>query len=75
MKKAGTWLIVLGWIFSVLGGVIGILIGANLATGKAKGPNGEKVYKYDDNSRKQGIPMLAIGTLMFGAGLAIRLTS
>ena len=35
MKKASTWLLVIGWISAALGGLVGIFIGAYLATAKA----------------------------------------
>jgi len=73
MKRASTWLLVIGWIFAVLGGLIGIGIGAYLTFAKTTGANGEMTFKYDANSRKQSIPMLAIALLFFSIGVWLRI--
>jgi len=76
MNRASTWLLVIGWIFAVLGGLIGIGIGAYLTFAKTTGANSETAFKYDNYSRKQGIPMLVVALLFFsiGAWLRIRAT-
>jgi hypothetical protein len=73
MKRASTLLIVVGWIFAVLGGLIGVGIGAYLAFAKTTGANGETTYKYDDGSRKHGIPMLVIALIFFSIGVWLRI--
>ena len=73
MQKASTWLIVVGWIFAVLGGLIGIGIGAYLTFAKTTGANGETAFKYDESTRKQSIPMLVIALLFFSIGVWLRL--
>ena len=63
-QKAGVGLIVAGWIFAVLGGLIGVAIGAVLMGGKVKTDSGEKVRRYDEKSRKRGIPILIVAIIM-----------
>jgi hypothetical protein len=66
-KKAGTGLVVVGYIFAVLGGLIGLIIGAIVAFGKDKTSDGTKYNRYDERSRKQGkiIFFIAIGMIVF----------
>jgi len=72
VKKASAWLLVIGWISAVLGGLVGIFIGAHLASAKVAAAGGEKTFKYDDYSRKQGIPMVIIGLMVFALGVWLR---
>ena len=62
-KPAGTGLIVAGYIFAFLGGLIGIAIGATLKMGKVKDESGNKVFTYDEKSRQHGLYMLIIGVV------------
>jgi crotonobetainyl-CoA:carnitine CoA-transferase CaiB-like acyl-CoA transferase len=66
-KRAGTGLIVVGYIFAALGGLIGLVIGALLAFGKDRYSDGTKVPRYDAYSVKQGkiIFFLALGIILF----------
>jgi len=43
-----------GYIFSILGGFLGLLIGYLIWTAKKTLPNGEKVYSHNENDRKHG---------------------
>lgn len=70
--KASTVLLVFGWIFAVLGGLIGMLIGLSIWTGKAKNPDGAKVYRYAEGSRKQGMIMFFIAAAWFVIGIILR---
>lgn len=72
MQKAGTGLIVAGWIFAILGGLIGLIIGAHIAFAKVPDANGQKVPKYDDGSRTQGKIMFAIACVVFALGMIAR---
>lgn len=62
-KKAGTGLYVVGWIFSLLGGLIGIAVGAHIGLGKVKLADGSKVFKYDKPSRTHGIVIMVVGII------------
>jgi hypothetical protein len=73
MQRANTWLIVVGWIFAVLGGLIGIGIGAYLAFAKTTGLDGNRVFKYEEESRRHGIPMLIVASLFFAIGIWLRI--
>ena len=72
MKKASAWLLVIGWVSAALGGLVGIFIGGYLASAKAPAGGGETTFKYDDHSRKQGIPMAVIGLMVFTLGAWLR---
>ncbi|GAA3972239.1 hypothetical protein [Mucilaginibacter dorajii] len=47
------WIIV-GYIFAIMGGALGIFIGWYLVTFKKTLPDGERVYAYNENDRQQG---------------------
>lgn len=72
-KKAGTALIVAGYVFAVLGGLIGVAIGANLRNSKVAVGDGRKMPKYDASSRKHGliISVIALSMIVVGVGLNI----
>ncbi len=71
-KPASKNLIFLGWIFSVLGGFIGITIGYSLKCTKIKTPEGE-FLKYDEPSRDTGAKIFNLGILVAALVLIIRL--
>ncbi|HTD42156.1 MAG TPA: hypothetical protein VK671_16115 [Mucilaginibacter sp.] len=48
-----TW-IILGYIFALLGGIIGLFIGWHLKSHKKTLPDGEKVYAYTEQDRWHG---------------------
>ncbi|PJJ79709.1 hypothetical protein [Mucilaginibacter auburnensis] len=58
-------LITAGYVFAVLGGLIGIFIGQYLAGHRKTLPNGEIVFTHTDDVRKQGRYILTLGTIMF----------
>ena len=60
-QKAGIGLIVAGYIFAFLGGLIGVAIGAQLWMGKLTDSSGAKVAKYETASRNHGLAILVIG--------------
>lgn len=57
--KPSNGLVIAGWVFSILGGWIGIVISCMILFGK----NGS-VYKYDPISRRTGRRMLAVAIFM-----------
>lgn len=63
-KPGGGWIIA-GYIFAVLGGLIGFGIGIYLKMGKEKRSNGEKVLKFDESSQKHGLIISIIAIVSF----------
>lgn len=58
-----TWVII-GYITAFLGGILGLFIGWHLSSFKKTLPNGEKVYGYSENDRRQGKIILYIAIVM-----------
>ena len=64
LGKPGGWLIPVGYVLAVLGGLLGIIIGGVMWRSKDKLPNGEKVSRYDARTRRHGLIMFIIGIVM-----------
>ncbi|MFD1256827.1 hypothetical protein ACFQ3S_08460 [Mucilaginibacter terrae] len=71
-KPQTTWIIV-GYIFAVLGGVMGLFIGWHLMKHKNTLPNGEQAYGYIESDRKHGRRIFIVGIIgvLFAVGLRI----
>lgn len=54
----------IGYLFSLLGGLIGIAIGWNMMSSKKKFPNGEEIFSYQENDRKHGKRIMILGIIM-----------
>lgn len=65
--------IILGYITAFLGGLLGIFIGWHLLTYKKTLPNGNRIYAYSDNDRKQGNRILTIGYIFLAFWLLVRI--
>ena len=52
--------IIIGYVCALLGGLLGIFIGWHLLTYKKTLPNGNRIYAYSDNDRKQGNRILIL---------------
>lgn len=63
-------LVVCGWIFAVLGGLIGILIASYIAFGKDAGG-----FKYDLPSRKNAKAMLIVAITIMAIGILSRFST
>ena len=59
-----SWIII-GYMFALLGGILGIFIGWHLFTYKKTLPNGERIYDYNDNDRKQGKRIFYLSIIVF----------
>lgn len=59
-QTAGKGLLIAGYIFAFLGGLIGSAIGAHIKLAKVSDGSGNKVAKYDEASRKQGLIIFVI---------------
>lgn len=65
--------IILGYITAFLGGLLGIFIGWHLLTYKKTLPNGNRIYAYSENDRKQGNRILTIGYIFLAFWLLVRI--
>lgn len=64
-KSQKNW-IYAGYIFAIMGGLLGIFIGWHLLTFKKTLPDGQRAYGYVESDRKNGKIILVVG-LIFGA--------
>ena len=64
--------IIAGYIFSLLGGFLGLIIGYFLWTSKKTLPNGQKVYSYSANDRKHGKYIFYIGLIIAPTALLLK---
>jgi hypothetical protein len=53
------------YLFSFLGGVVGIIIGWNMVTAKKTLPNGQQIYAYRESDRRHGRWIISLGFVMF----------
>ena len=60
-----TTVIVCGYIFSVMGGVLGLIIALFLLTSRKTLPNGERRPMYSDSTRRHGRYMLLVFAVSF----------
>lgn len=67
--------IIAGYIFSLLGGGLGIIIGYSLWKSKKTLPNGERIYSYTTEDRKSGKTIFLIGLIIFPLSILIRVLS
>jgi hypothetical protein len=65
--------IIAGYLFALLGGAIGILIGYSLWTSKKTLPNGERIYSYNNADRNSGKTIFIIGLIIFPFALIIKI--
>ena len=61
-----------GYVFSLLGGFLGLIIGYFLWTSKKTLPNGQKVYSYSENDRKHGKYIFYIGLIIAPTALLLK---
>lgn len=59
--------IIAGYVFALTGGILGIFIAYNLISTKKTLPNGEQVFMYSADDRRQGWIILIIGTIVLVA--------
>lgn len=71
-EKHETGWIIVGYIFAILGGLIGLIIGWYIVSAKKNLPNGERVYTYNESDRKHGKRILIIGIPVLVISLLIR---
>lgn len=66
------WLIYSGYVFAILGGYIGFFIGLYIMKFKRALPNGDKIYVYNLEDRKQGQNVLICSIIGIVFWLVIR---
>lgn len=64
-----------GYLLALLGGLLGLLIGAHLYWHRRTLPDGRSAYAYGSRVRMHGLRMLLLATLGFGLALWLRLTA
>lgn len=69
-ESAGGFLIA-GWIFAILGGLLGLIFGIIIATSKITLADGRKVYKYKVEHRRQGVIMAIIAFVFWISWMVI----
>jgi hypothetical protein len=57
--------IIFGFVISLLGGLIGIVMGLAFGTLKKRDPEGRKFYVYDARTRNLGLLMVVAGIIVF----------
>ncbi|OAQ41569.1 hypothetical protein A5893_00175 [Pedobacter psychrophilus] len=67
--------IIAGYIFSVLGGFIGIFIGKHLFSHKKTLPNGETVFAHTKSERNHGNRIFILGIICFISWTLVRIIS
>jgi hypothetical protein len=70
-KRPKAW-IVAGYVFAVLGGLLGLLIGWDLLSKKTL-PNGDRVYSYPAEDRKHGRNIFIFGIFFFILWITVRI--
>ncbi len=70
-KSQSTW-IVLGYISSLLGGILGIFIGWHMWKSTKTLPDGKLVYTFNENDRGHGKFMLIVGSIIFPIMVLLR---
>lgn len=71
-KSQKGWIIA-GYIFSFLGGLLGVFIGWHLRYHKKTLPNGDRVFAYSIPDRKNGYNIFIIGIVSFVLWLIVRI--
>ncbi len=66
-------MIILGYFFAAIGGVLGIVLGLILNTQKKILPNGEKVYYYDPRDRRHGFNIFVLSVFILVGLIIIRM--
>lgn len=72
-EESKSYIIIAGYILSLLGGIVGVAIGYSLWTTKKSLPNGESVWAYVEKDRKHGRNMFTIGVIVLGLALLLRI--
>ncbi len=63
-KTEPSGLVLSGWIFALLGGLFGLIIGWYLKDFKRTIFNGQRVYEFNEETRKKGHKMMRLGLII-----------
>lgn len=63
-----------GYVFALLGGLVGIFIGLHLCTHKKTLPDGQRVYGHTKSDRDHGMRILIVGMAMCILWLVVRIS-
>ena len=72
-KPVGSLMICCGYLLSLLGGMIGLLIGSRLLTYDVD-VSGQRIYMFDRQSRRHGKIMVALASVVIFCGLVFNIT-
>lgn len=72
-ETSPTWLIIIGYISAVLGGLLGMFIGAYLMYYKKALPNGDRMYGFTRDDRRHGQNILILSIIAFFVWMGINL--
>ena len=61
-----------GYLFAIIGGFLGLIIGYFLWTAKKTLPNGQKIYSYSEKDREQGKYIFWLGLIITPISFCIR---
>ncbi len=67
-----TWLYA-GYLFAILGGILGLIIGWHIYRNRKTLPNGEKVFSYSEHDRRHGRIIAYLGAFLFPVWFIIRI--
>ena len=70
-QKESTLLLILGYLFAINGGLLGLAIGWGLDNTKTILPNGKQVYVYTEDNRKHGARIFRLSTIMIAVYISI----
>lgn len=73
-RPVGNFMLIIGYVSSLLGGLIGILIGTHIWRSNVI-IGGEKVYKFDEQSRRHGKIIAIIGITMMILGIFLQIAA
>lgn len=65
--------IIIGYVCALLAGFLGVFIGWHLLTHKKTLPNGNRIYAYSENDRKQGNRILILGAVFIVVWILYRI--
>jgi hypothetical protein len=63
-RSQGVWLIIVGYVFSFLGGLLGIVIGSAIMAAKKSLHDGSRIYFFNERARKHGKIILYLGCII-----------